>query len=44
MIEENVISAAGASHKATEAMLRGVIESEGFQPVKRNAAYRRLSD
>lgn len=44
MIEENVISAAGANHKATEAMLRGVIESEGFRPVKRNAAYERLAD
>lgn len=42
MIEENVISAAGASHKATEEMLRGVIESEGFRAVRRNAAYERL--
>ena len=42
MIEENVISAAGANHKATEAMLRGVIESEGFRPVKRNARYQIL--
>jgi cyclic dehypoxanthinyl futalosine synthase len=42
MIEENVISAAGANHKATEAMLRGVIESEGFRAVKRNARYQIL--
>jgi cyclic dehypoxanthinyl futalosine synthase len=39
MIEENVISAAGASHTATEEMLRDVITSEGFRPVKRNAGY-----
>ncbi len=42
MIEENVISAAGASHKATEHMLRTVIEEEGFRPVKRNARYQLL--
>jgi cyclic dehypoxanthinyl futalosine synthase len=39
MIEENVISAAGANHKATEEMLRRVIEEEGFRPVLRNARY-----
>jgi cyclic dehypoxanthinyl futalosine synthase len=43
MIEENVISKAGANHKATEQMLRDCIEAEGFTPYKRNAAYRRLS-
>jgi cyclic dehypoxanthinyl futalosine synthase len=42
MIEENVISAAGASHTATERMLRGVIEEEGFRPIKRNARYQIL--
>ena len=44
MIEENVISAAGASHKATEAMLRRVIEEEGFRPIKRNARYQILEE
>jgi cyclic dehypoxanthinyl futalosine synthase len=44
MIEENVISAAGAKHKATEAMLRGVIEQEGFHPIKRNARYQILEE
>ena len=42
MIEENVISKAGASHKATEVMLRNVILEEGFTPVKRKADYTRL--
>ena len=44
MIEENVISAAGASHKATEQMLRTVIAEEGFRPVKRNAGYKILEE
>lgn len=42
MIEENVISKAGANHKATEGMLRQVIIEEGFRPVKRKADYTRL--
>jgi cyclic dehypoxanthinyl futalosine synthase len=44
MIEENVISAAGASHKATEEMLRRVITEEGFRPIKRNARYQILEE
>jgi cyclic dehypoxanthinyl futalosine synthase len=43
MIEENVISKAGANHKATEEMLRQVILEEGFKPVKRKANYVRLA-
>lgn len=43
MIEENVISKAGANHKATEQMLVNVIVEEGFRPVKRKADYTRLS-
>jgi cyclic dehypoxanthinyl futalosine synthase len=43
MIEENVISKAGANHKATEEMLVNVIVEEGFKPVKRKADYTRLS-
>jgi len=43
MIEENVISKAGANHKATEEMLVNVIIEEGFTPVKRKADYTRLS-
>lgn len=43
MIEENVISKAGANHKATEEMLRQVILEEGFTPVKRKANYVRLT-
>ncbi len=43
MIEENVISKAGANHKATEQMLVNVISEEGFRPVKRKADYTRLS-
>ena len=42
MIEENVISPAGAHHKATEMMLRDLIVSEGFIPVKRRADYVRI--
>lgn len=42
MIEENVISKAGANHKATEQMLVQVIVDEGFTPVKRKADYTRL--
>jgi len=42
MIEENVISKAGANHKATEQMLVNVIVEEGFRPVKRKADYTRL--
>ena len=43
MIEENVISKAGANHKATEEMLVNVIREEGFTPVKRKADYTRLT-
>ena len=42
MIEENVISKAGANHKATELMLVNVIREEGFNPVKRKADYTRI--
>lgn len=42
MIEENVISKAGANHKATEEMLVNVIREEGFTPVKRKANYVRI--
>lgn len=42
MIEENVISKAGANHKATEEMLVNVIIEEGFTPKKRKADYTRL--
>jgi cyclic dehypoxanthinyl futalosine synthase len=42
MIEENVISQAGANHKATEEMLVNVISEEGFKPMKRKADYTRL--
>jgi 2-iminoacetate synthase ThiH len=44
MIEENVITPAGASHRATEADLRDAIMREGFVPCKRNAGYRRLEE
>ncbi|MEW6127429.1 MAG: CofH family radical SAM protein [Acidobacteriota bacterium] len=42
MIEENVISKAGAHHEATEKMLRDVVIEEGFTPVKRKADYTRI--
>lgn len=44
MIEENVISVAGANHTATETMLRETIEQAGFTPGLRNAGYQRLPD
>ena len=42
MIEENVISPAGAHHTASEKMLRDLIVEEGFHPGLRNAGYQRL--
>ena len=39
MIEENVITPAGANHRATENMLRAAIVQEGFLPCKRRADY-----
>lgn len=39
MIEENVISPAGAHHRATEEVLRNAILAEGFTPCKRKANY-----
>jgi cyclic dehypoxanthinyl futalosine synthase len=42
MIEENVITPAGARHRATEDLLRNSISAEGFQPCKRKANYVRL--
>ncbi len=39
MIEENVISAAGADHKATDDTLRRVISAAGFTPRQRTTLY-----
>jgi cyclic dehypoxanthinyl futalosine synthase len=44
MIEENVISVAGADHQATEEMLRSTIVEAGFRPGLRNGGYHRLED
>lgn len=44
MIEENVISPAGANHTATERTLRDLVESCGFRAVLRNGGYHRLAD
>ncbi|MEM7234172.1 MAG: cyclic dehypoxanthinyl futalosine synthase [Planctomycetota bacterium] len=44
MIEENVIRPAGATHEATASILEEAAKAEGFRPVQRNAAYRRLED
>jgi cyclic dehypoxanthinyl futalosine synthase len=44
MIEENVITPAGASHRATEELLRETIVKEGFVPCKRKADYIRLGE
>jgi cyclic dehypoxanthinyl futalosine synthase len=41
MIEENVISAAGAQHRATDETLRRVISDAGFTPRQRTTLYER---
>ena len=41
MIEENVISAAGAKHRANDAELRHVIQDAGFIPRQRTTLYER---
>src|SRR5947208_2225628 len=40
MIEENVVSAAGAHHRASEEELRRVIRDAGFVPKQRDTLYR----
>jgi len=40
MIEENVVSAAGAHHRATEEELRRLIRGAGFIPKQRDTLYR----
>ena len=44
MIEENVITPAGAHHRATEDVLRNAILAEGLTPCKRKANYVRLKE
>jgi cyclic dehypoxanthinyl futalosine synthase len=41
MIEENVVSAAGAHHRASEEELRRLIRDAGFVPKQRDTLYRR---
>lgn len=40
MIEENVMSTAGANYQATSHDLIGLIEAAGFVPVQRDTLYR----
>lgn len=42
MIEENVVSAAGAHHRASEEELRRIIRDAGFIPRQRDTLYRTL--
>ncbi len=42
MIEENVVSAAGAHHRASEEELRRIIRDAGFIPKQRDTLYRTL--
>jgi cyclic dehypoxanthinyl futalosine synthase len=42
MIEENVVSAAGAKNEADEKMLRYLISEAGFIPRQRDILYRRV--
>ena len=43
MIEENVVSAAGASNRADEKMLRYLITEAGFTPQQRDILYRHVT-
>ncbi len=43
MIEENVVSAAGAHNQADEKMLRYLIREAGFRPQQRDILYRHVS-
>src|SRR5215210_5581678 len=43
MIEENVVSAAGAHNEADEKMLRYLIREAGFQPQQRDILYRHVN-
>ncbi len=43
MIEENVVSAAGAHNEADEKMLRYLIREAGFRPQQRDILYRHVS-
>ena len=40
MIEENVVSAAGTHHRASEEELRRLIRDAGFVPKQRDTLYR----
>jgi 2-iminoacetate synthase ThiH len=42
MIEENVVSAAGAHNCADERMLRYLIREAGFEPQQRDILYRHI--
>ena len=44
MLEENVVSQAGATFRMTEASIRRVIEDLGFRPRRRNQAYQLLEE
>jgi cyclic dehypoxanthinyl futalosine synthase len=43
MIEENVVSAAGAKNEADEKMLRYLISEAGFIPRQRDILYRHVN-
>src|ERR671920_432264 len=43
MIEENVVSAAGAHNEADEKMLRSLIREAGFRPQQRDILYRHVN-
>jgi cyclic dehypoxanthinyl futalosine synthase len=43
MIEENVVSAAGAHNEADEKMLRHLIRTAGFRPQQRDILYNHVN-
>ena len=43
MMEENVVAAAGVSHRTTEGEIRRLVGDAGFRPVRRDNSHRHLS-
>jgi cyclic dehypoxanthinyl futalosine synthase len=44
MLEENVVSAAGTTYRATVEDFCRVIRAAGYRPVQRDTLYRRVRD
>jgi cyclic dehypoxanthinyl futalosine synthase len=44
MIEENVVAAAGVSHRLSEDEIRNIVRGAGFEPVRRRMDYTRIRE